>query len=140
CRGAKVTTQTLDQLPTGAHCPSCNIDYGRDFARNVELTFQPSASIREITMGEYCLSGPGTTPHVVVQQILAAGEEREVTAELQPGPYRLRTLEPGGECDFEFEGGGFPELVAEEEGMKTGPRQSCGLVRCVNRRNRRTTF
>jgi class 3 adenylate cyclase len=140
CRGAKVTTQTLDQLPTGAHCPSCNIDYGRDFARNVELTFQPSPSIREITMGEYCLSGPGTTPHVVVQQILAAGEVRELAAELQPGPYRLRTLEPGGECDFQFDGDGFPELVAEEEGMKSGPRQPRGVVRCVNRRNRRTTF
>ena len=59
-------------------------------------------------MGEYCLSGPGSTPHVKVQQILAAGEVRALAADLPPGPYRLRTLEPGGECDVEFEGSGFP--------------------------------
>ena len=48
CRGAKVTVTALDRLPTGAHCSSCNIDYGRDFARNVELTFQPASAIRAI--------------------------------------------------------------------------------------------
>jgi len=140
CRGAKVTTATLDQLPTGAHCPSCNIDYGRNFARNVELTFQPSASVRALSMGEYCLSGPGTTPHVVVQQILAAGDSREIAAQLAPGPYRLRMLEPGGECDFEYPGEAFPELIAEECAMTIGPQQSSGVISCVNRRNRRTTF
>jgi class 3 adenylate cyclase len=140
CRGAKVTTATLDQLPTGAHCPSCNIDYGRDFTRNVELTFQPSASIRALATGEYCLSGPGTTPHVVVQQILAPGEARDIEAQLAPGPYRLRTLEPGGHCDFEHGGDGFPELIAEDEAMRIGPRQPDGIIRCSNRRNRRTTF
>jgi class 3 adenylate cyclase len=91
-------------------------------------------------MGEYCLSGPGTTPHVVVQQILAAGESREIAAQLAPGPYRLRTLEPGGECDFEYPGEAFPELIAEECAMTIGPQQSSGVISCVNRRNRRTTF
>ena len=140
CRGAKVTTATLDRLPTGAHCSSCNIDYGRDFTRNVELTFQPSPPIRALSTGEYCLSGPGTTPHVVVQQILASGETREIEAQLAPGPYRLRTLEPGGECDFTYDGAAFPELIAEENAMtiKSQPRK--GVVRCVNLRGRRTTF
>ena len=140
CRGAKLTTATLDQLPTGAHCPSCNIDYGRDFARNVELTFQPSASIRPLLVGEYCLSGPGTTPHVVVQQILRPGETRDLQAQLEPGPYRLRTLEPGGQFDFEYHGNHFPELIAEEEAMGIGAQQPHGAIRCVNRRDRRTTF
>ena len=43
CRGAKATSASLDRLPTGAHCGTCNIDYGRDFSRNVELTFRPAA-------------------------------------------------------------------------------------------------
>src|SRR5688500_5394123 len=46
CRGAKAVSASLDQLPTGAHCGTCNIDYGRDFSRNVELTFRPAATIR----------------------------------------------------------------------------------------------
>jgi hypothetical protein len=53
CRGAKATSASLDRLPTGAHCGTCNIDYGRDFSRNVELTFRPAATIRPIESGEF---------------------------------------------------------------------------------------
>ncbi len=41
CRGPKVSVGLLSELPRGAHCPSCNIDYERDFERNVELSFAP---------------------------------------------------------------------------------------------------
>lgn len=64
CRGAKLATHALDELPKGAHCPSCNIAYDRDFSRNVELTFQPAPSIRQVVHGEFCLFGPMTTPHI----------------------------------------------------------------------------
>jgi class 3 adenylate cyclase len=141
CRGAKLTVTALDRLPTGAHCPSCNINYGRDFARNVELTFQPASWMRAIDVGEYCLSGPGSTPHVKVQQILSAGEEREFAGELPPGLYRLRTLEPGPECDIHFDGGGFPEMIVTKDGsVMAGKTQPSGTLRCVNRSNRRVTF
>ena len=30
----------------GAHCSSCNIDYDRDFSRNVEASFRPAAAVR----------------------------------------------------------------------------------------------
>ncbi len=46
CRVAKSISLALDELPTGAHCGTCNIDYERDFSRNVELSFQPSPGIR----------------------------------------------------------------------------------------------
>ncbi|MGB0554710.1 MAG: DUF5939 domain-containing protein [Alphaproteobacteria bacterium] len=42
----KQSTSALDQLPTGAHCPSCNIDYGQNFSENLELAFHLSRSIR----------------------------------------------------------------------------------------------
>src|ERR1700744_3760760 len=51
CRGAKLTATSLDQLPQGAHCSSCNIDYERDFTQNVEVTFEPAAAIRELGSG-----------------------------------------------------------------------------------------
>jgi hypothetical protein len=51
CRGAKVSVTSLDRLPEGAHCPSCNIDYSRDFARNVEVTFEPEPNVRALAAG-----------------------------------------------------------------------------------------
>ena len=73
CRAPKLTVGALAELPRGAHCPSCNIDYDRDFERNVELSFSPAPAIRPLMAGGYCLSGPMATPHVPVQILLAAG-------------------------------------------------------------------
>ena len=52
CRGAKSTVKHLHDLPEGAHCSSCNIDYRRDFTRNVELTFHPEPWLRPLPKGE----------------------------------------------------------------------------------------
>jgi class 3 adenylate cyclase len=135
CRGAKVSAPALDRVPTGAHCGTCNIDYGRDFARNVELTFRPAPAIRPIAPGEFCLFGPMTTPHVFVQQTLAPGERRVLPAELPVGPYRLRGLHPGGEALVEHDGGGFPALVAGPEGaIRAGEPARPGEVLIENRR------
>ena len=42
CRGAKATSSAAStSCRPGAHCGTCNIDYGRDFSRNVELTLRP---------------------------------------------------------------------------------------------------
>ena len=101
CRGPKLSASLLSELPRGAHCPSCNIDYGRDFEKNVELSFAPAPTVRPITAGGFCLSGPMSTPHVVVQVLLAPGERRRVEMELPPGSYRVRTLHPGPHVDFE---------------------------------------
>jgi class 3 adenylate cyclase len=132
CRGAKRSVTTLDELPTGAHCPSCNIDYDRDFARNVELTFRPAPAVRVLGEGEFCLFGPMSTPHVKVQQTLAAGESRTVPAPLAPGAYRLRTLHPAGEALVDFDGRGFPEVAFDGERVIAGSPASPGEVRLTN--------
>ena len=65
CRGAKAVVTSLDQLPQGAHCPSCNIPFDRDFSRNVEVTFDPADDIRP---------PPGGTVSVdLIASIAAAG-------------------------------------------------------------------
>ncbi|MEO9902380.1 MULTISPECIES: adenylate/guanylate cyclase domain-containing protein [Alphaproteobacteria] len=127
CKGAKLTTSSLDALPQGAHCPSCNISYDRDFARNVELTFQPAASIRKVEHGEFCLFGPMSTPHVRLQIRVAPHGSESVETVLAPGSYRIRTLEPGPERILDFSGGNFPaiavdetEIEAEAEGVAAG--------------------
>jgi len=140
CRGAKRAVSTLDQLPKQAHCSSCNIGYDADFAKNVELSFRPAPGIRELTIGEYCLFGPHSTPHVVVQQVLAPGETREVEASLEPGQYRLRTLEPGAQLDLDYKGGAFPAIAAESGGLALGDSSPPDRIRLVNRAAAETGF
>ncbi|MFZ2006598.1 MAG: adenylate/guanylate cyclase domain-containing protein [Stellaceae bacterium] len=111
CRGAKLTATSLDQLPQGAHCSSCNIDYERDFTRNVEVTFEPAASVRELGAGGYCLASPLLSEHIKVQQRLAPGEQAEIDANLPDGLYRGRTVEPGGSVEFNIVDGRTPEIA-----------------------------
>jgi len=132
CRGAKSSVAALDQLPKAAHCSACNIGYDADFARNVELSFRPAPSVRELTIGEYCLNGPYSTPHVVVQQVLAPGEHRTITATLDPGPYRLRTLEPGAQIDIEHEAGAFPSIVVDDGAILAGEPISANEIELIN--------
>jgi class 3 adenylate cyclase len=121
CRGPKLSAGALSELPRGAHCPSCNIDYDRDFEKNVELSFAPAPSVRPLSAGGFCLSGPMATPHVAVQLLLAPGETRNVKIDLPPGSYRLRTLHPGAHVDLEHVGGAFPGLRVTASGVEALP-------------------
>jgi class 3 adenylate cyclase/carbon monoxide dehydrogenase subunit G len=113
CRGAKSSVKHLHDLPQGAHCASCNIDYGRDFTRNVELTFHPEPWLRPLPKGELCLLGQGTTPHVRFQAEVAARSRKSFALTLAPGSYRFRTIEAGGEADGRVaEDGVIPEVEA----------------------------
>ena len=136
CRGAKISVAALSELPRGAHCPSCNIDYDRDFEKNVELSFAPAPAIRTVADGGFCLSGPMGTPHVAVQVLLDPGERRNVSVDLPPGSYRLRTLHPGVFVDVDYESGPFPDLHIAASGVEvlnaTDPPGEAGSVAFVN--------
>lgn len=136
CRGAKRSVAALDQLPRGAHCPSCNIDYDADFADNVELSFQPAPAIRPVLAGGFCIAGPLTTPHVVMQQILEPGASRDLAADLPPGAYRLRTLDPGTTADFLHDGGPLPGFAADGDGAGLDDPAPSGTIRLANRDGR----
>ncbi|MDX1992206.1 MAG: adenylate/guanylate cyclase domain-containing protein [bacterium] len=92
CRGAKATATTLSGVVPEVHCDMCNIDFTVNFDRSVELTFKVNAAVRLAETGEFCIAGPQTTPHVVVQQLMKAGEVRSIQPVLEPGRYRLRAL------------------------------------------------
>jgi class 3 adenylate cyclase len=136
CRVAKAWVGTLDRLPRGAHCPSCNIDYDADFSKNVEAGFRPSPALRKLESGEYCLFGPMSTPHIKLQIHLDPGESRRVPAALAPGPYRLRSLEAGPECEVVHGGGGFPELIVTADQVIAGPPAAPGEIALSNRSGR----
>lgn len=140
CRGAKATASSLDALPSGAHCPTCNIAYDRDFARNVELTMHPAPAVRRILAGEFCVASPVHTPHVRIQQTLAPGERRDLAAELPSGPYRLRTLAPGGSADVDLaDGAALPSVLVSGTEVEAGPPAGAGRVRLENRGDREAT-
>ena len=112
CRGAKVTATSLDELPRGAHCPSCNIDFEGDFTRNVELTFEPASSVRDISSGGFCLANPQESEHIKVQLRVKPGEGKVSSGITLPdGDYRARTVEPGGSADFTIEHGSIPGIT-----------------------------
>lgn len=132
CRIAKAVVGSLDELPTGAHCGTCNIDYGREFSQNVELSFQPAPGNRVVDYGEYCLFGPMSTPHIAVHITVPAHARRSVEAVIAPGPYRLRTLEAGPEVDMEYAGGGFPAVELSADQVAPGAPGADGVVELVN--------
>ena len=113
CRGAKSRVERLHELPRGAHCSSCNINYGRDFTRNVELTFHPESWFRPLPEGELCMLGQGATPHVKLQAEVAARASKNFALTLAPGAYRFRTVEAGGEADADIGAdGAIPQVTA----------------------------
>lgn len=132
CRGAKAVSASLDRLPTGAHCPTCNIDYGRDFSANVELSFRPAPTIRAIEEGEFCLLGPMSTPHILAHVTLEPGEDREIELAVPAGPYRLRLLEPGPAVDIEHDGGRFPAIAVAGDAVAAGAPSPPGRARLSN--------
>ena len=147
CRGAKSRVSRLQDLPKGAHCSSCNIDYERNFSRNVELTFHPAPWIRPLSDGEMCMLGPGSARHIKFQGEVAARSARTFELSLAPGPYRFRTVEAGGEADRDIGADGViptvvargPDILLEEASGRDGLaiRNECDkpLVFVVEDRN-----
>ncbi len=127
CRGAKARVRQLHELPKGAHCSSCNIDYERDFTRNVELTFRPEPWVRVLPQGEFCLLGPATTPHVKFQVEVAAQASGGFALSLPPGAYRFRTVEAGPAVEAEL---GADEMIPELHAVESGI-----ILRTPGRRN-----
>ena len=132
CRGAKVAVRSLDELPRGAHCPTCNIPYDRDFSRNVEVTFDPADDIRPLAVGAYCLASPIAADHIKVQQRLASGGSATIDVELANGDYRARTVEPGGVGDFAVADGAVPEIILGDGGPVIGPAERCRQLHARN--------
>ncbi|CAK0759874.1 hypothetical protein CCP2SC5_260008 [Azospirillaceae bacterium] len=142
CRGPNAAVASLDRLPHGVHCASCNVPYDADFSRNVELTVHPAPAIRHIEPGSYCSSGPGLSPHISVQQILEPGEKRIVPIALPFQSWRLRTIEPGPWIDVigpqpDY---GLPTAIAETGLILSGPPAPSGFIAFENHTDHRLTF
>lgn len=117
CRSAKATAHSLAGTTREVHCEACGINYHADFERSVELTFRPNPAIRLVEEGvEFCYAGPVAAPHVLVQQLLAPGEERTVRPRLDPGYYQVRTLGLSGPTVWHVTSGESHEATVLAEG------------------------
>lgn len=106
CRGPQESPGSLKDINPHVHCEACQIDFTVDFDRYVELTFHPNPAVRRVQVQSYCVGSPQLTPHVVAQQLLPAGDKRELMLPLEPGRYRLRAHDlPGSQ-----------EVIVSEDG------------------------
>ena len=109
CRGPQESGRSLRDIHKDVHCATCQIDFTIDFDRYVELTFRPNPAVRRIDVQAFCIGSPEMTPHVVAQQLLAAGDQRVLNLPLERGNYRLRAFELPGSQDVTVS----PEGVSE---------------------------
>ncbi|HEU5089661.1 MAG TPA: DUF5939 domain-containing protein, partial [Roseiflexaceae bacterium] len=91
CRGASERHAQLSDIRNEAHCPSCLIRYDVDFEESVELRFSVSPDIRTAADLVFCVGGPASTRHIMMQVWLDPGEQRDLAIRLEPGMYRLRS-------------------------------------------------
>jgi class 3 adenylate cyclase len=106
CRGIGETVAHLAELKAGAaHCESCNIRYGPEFDRSVEVVFTVAPTIRRTETGEatYCVGGPANSPHVLLQWYLPAHGTQELSPTLPPGIYRLSSPQAAAPQELRLE-------------------------------------
>ncbi len=109
CRTGSTTVGSLAELSEHGSCQLCDIEFGLDLDEAVEATFRPTAHIRAVDGGPYCIGGPSRTPHVLSQALLPAGGSVTLSAPSEPGRYRL-FVRGGQTLLLEVEPGGATEL------------------------------
>lgn len=95
CRRSKASMSTLAELREQGHCPSCNIRFGVDFDRAVEVRFNPRPLGLGEEAAEYCHAGPRNTPHRIAGWNLAPGQSRDATVTLGIGRHQLLSPQAG---------------------------------------------
>jgi hypothetical protein len=86
---------SLKDIKTDVHCDTCKIDFTVNFDRYVELTFRPNPAVRRVEVQSYCIGSPHWTPHVVAQQLLPAGDKRELCCRSNPAAIGARARVAG---------------------------------------------
>ena len=97
CKMPRHNFRKMQDVRNKLYCEECDLEYNLDFNRNIHLIFHPNPLIRKITPKSYCLGGPHSKPHRVIQQHLNAGEIRYLNVDLEEGTYIFRTHSHEGE-------------------------------------------
>lgn len=124
CRDGKADTGNLADIPDAAHCTSCNVNFDRDFVNNVELVFSPSAWLRVLPRGSFCMMAPANVPHIKWQEAIDPGVSVEKQLHLPQGHYRIRTVEAGGEIIFDYDGQSWAGITLNGDVVQRDPTRS----------------
>jgi adenylate cyclase len=92
CRVSKSEATTLSGVEDKVHCDLCGISYDLNFDRYIELQFAVHPAVRRANADVYCLSGPFTAPHILVQQRVDPGQTVPVQQRDTAQELRLRVL------------------------------------------------
>lgn len=101
CRKVQATYQTLSQIHQTGICDHCKEEFLVNFNRSIQLSFTPHPLIRKINDSPYCIQGPQTKKHVLIQQYLGPGQKRYLKTQLPEGAYILRTSGSEGTADIQ---------------------------------------
>ncbi len=133
CRSIQESVKTLNQVHEPIYCSNCEEEFSVNFNKTIELSFTPHPLIRKISRKQYCIRGPQTKSHIVIQQYLEPGENRYLKTELPEGSYRLRSTKSDGTATINVQPGGKETvhialqpagLNGEEASVETDPNLS----------------
>jgi len=91
CKIPSSVVESLAKIEEHGTCKTCNIGFGVDFSRAIELAFRAAPDVREVETRTFCIGGPAHFPHVAAQVRLAPGERFALPLALGPGYYLLRS-------------------------------------------------
>ena len=116
---------TLSQMKSEAHCDTCEIKFGADFARSVEARFTVNPAVREARRETFCIGGPANRPDIAAQLRLEPGEVRKESFAV-PGPLRVRCYQAPGILPLEG-----TRVRIEAGGVRVGPGET-GILEVTN--------
>jgi serine/threonine protein kinase len=111
CMLAHETVSALAHVTSAGHCTACASSYERDLADSVELVFRPHPRVRTTERVTYCAGAPALRPHVLVQQVLYAGESRTLDVEIPRGTYRITGTGVAAPWELTASAAGFESQV-----------------------------
>ena len=136
CRGAGASHAELSEVHRSTHCGLCDIDFSVDFDRQVEVVFRPSPTVRTIPDHLlFCLAGPQSVPHALVNEQLDPGESRSVPTVLDVGRYSLMNMNSQERLPVDVVIDGAAEVTLEagegawpSSGLRLAPRPTLHLA------------
>lgn len=87
CRGTKQSVQSLADLQREGHCDACNMQFGAEFDRSVEVTFNAHPLGKGLNVPLYCMIGPHESRFVHAQERIEPRGSAQLHAALPDGRY-----------------------------------------------------
>lgn len=100
CKGSRFSAKSLGEIPKGAKCEPCEVEFTTEQQNTVEVVFKIHPSIRKISTAVYCAAEPAKKNHIKIQQKISANENFEVGVPRQAGLYRARLKGQADEVIF----------------------------------------